>query len=231
MRIHTDINFNAPYAARASKADSESADMLWVRLESEAMLHCPDSPNGEPSRLANNYRSANSVHQVILNFNEENTAMEDGKYVYRPVVLFYDGPEAYEENKEKRESKPVIVNLNADFNGILYLPNSPVVLNGNGKNFNGYIVAKSYVALKAEADVFMDSDTGKYYSDAGKSEECFKVTETNNGIETTMFIDKTGNVLYKDLGSPPTQYGNFNAFGRTDLDLVNPNGNLCLSGK
>ncbi|MBQ3445003.1 MAG: hypothetical protein IJG33_17355 [Selenomonadaceae bacterium] len=43
---------------------------------------------------------------------------------------------------------PVIINFNEDFRGIFFFPNSPVVINGNQNNFEGYVIAKSFVMLK-----------------------------------------------------------------------------------
>ena len=91
----------------------------------------------------------------------------------RPLIIFYEGsdrgltevvddtdknssqsgsPKQAYPNLSWRDSKPVILNLNADFRGILFAPNSPVVINGNGKNFYGFVVAKEFVRVTTESD-------------------------------------------------------------------------------
>jgi len=244
MRIHSTINFDEPYEARPNAEDDP--DILWVRIESETMLHYPDSPNGEASKKGEDMRSFNSVHQIIINFNSDNTEKStDGKDIYRPVIIFYDGPETndtyYDSHKTNedvlhRESLPVIVNLNADFQGILYMPNSPVVLNDNGYKFDGFIVAKNYLKLKTENDFYQDEETGKYYDNVGKTTEYFKISETKNGKTNTMFIDEKGNVQYGNADRR-TKYGTYATFGRTDFTTHQYHiaqtsaDNLLLSGK
>lgn len=51
-----------------------------------------------------------------------------------------------------RNSMPVIFNLNANFRGVLFMPNSPVVINGNGYDFEGFIVAERFLRLKTYED-------------------------------------------------------------------------------
>ena len=126
------------------------------------------------------------------------------------------------------------MNLNDDFRGILYVPNSPVVFNGNGKNFNGFIVAKKYLSLKTD----FYEDNGRYYeSSADKTTEYFKIEETHNGVTNTMFIDEYGEVQYEELETPPLKYGTYDTFNRTELSSANydiaPNlaYNMLLSGK
>ena len=183
-RIHDLINigkwdgskYTYEYKVREGK---EPPDPLYVFIENEnAYSHEYQSTS-----------SFNTVRQIIININADNTAEED-----RPMIFFYDGPEIiagkstktwYEEWRESwkypdkyennpRKSLPVILNLNADFKGILFMPNSPVVINGNDKNFTGFIVAKEYYRLKT-ADDFAENDHG--------------------GTKT---VDESGSVVYKD---------------------------------
>ena len=180
----------------------------------------------------------NSVRQMILNFNASNAGDE-----YRPVVIFYDGPETndiYASYKDRtdvlhRKSLPVIVNLNADFNGILYMPNSPVVLNDNGYNFKGFIVAKEYKLLKTESDFVKDPTADVYYTDlADKTNEYFKITDEH---DNTMFINAKGEVQYKDEADTRKKYGEYKTFNRTSFQtygyeiLRESANNLLLSGK
>ncbi|MBR4903772.1 MAG: pilus assembly protein [Selenomonadaceae bacterium] len=99
-----------------------------------------------------------SVRQTIININVSNI----NEKKYRPLVLFYEG-------SENSESLPVILNLNADFRGILFAPNNSVVINGNGHEFNGFVIAESYRKLATEG--------GDYY---------------------TPIVDKHGNTIYVD---------------------------------
>ena len=69
-----------------------------------------------------------------------------GDYKYRPMLFFYDGPVG--ENNERgvgRKSRTVKFTLEEDFRGILFAPNSPVHVEGNGHKFYGIIVAEKIV--------------------------------------------------------------------------------------
>ena len=234
MRIHNTMNFNLPHLTRSSS--TEDPDILWVRIESEPMLTNADSPNGEVNSNVKNsgIREFNSVRQIILNFNKANTEKDsDGKDKYRPVVIFYDEPERYSTSNDIRDSEPVIVNLNDDFQGVLYAPNSPVVLNGNNKKFTGFIVAKKYLKLKTEED-FPVKEGEIYYTDAAnKTNEYFKITDDYGN---TMFIDAHGEVQYDELDSPMTKYGTYSNFNRTAFTthgykvLKSSANNMLLSG-
>ena len=134
----------------------------------------------------------------------------------RPMIIFYEGPDrgltegvddsdknssqsgspkkAY-PNLSWRDSKPVILNLNADFRGILFAPNSPVVINGNGKNFYGFVIAREFVRVTTASDY--TAKDGKYFDSNGK--EWFQSSQTNNGITNTVFVDAYGNVDTRPL--------------------------------
>lgn len=124
-----------PYKKRQGKT---GYDPLYARIESEQIKAY--ELNGIEK---GDFRTYNSVHQIIIEVNVANTGEND-----RPLVFFYDGPQKFDESSHVRDSKPVILNLNADFNGILYAPNSPVVVAGNGHKFTGFVVAKEFVKLK-----------------------------------------------------------------------------------
>lgn len=135
-----------PYKVRPEKF---GADPLYIRIESEQMkLNKYNEAN---------HKVRNSVHQIIININVSNykddkeSLQED-----RPLIFFYDGPDKISESSTVRNSRPVILNLHADFRGILYAPNSPVIIAGNGHKFRGFVVAKEFVKLKTEKD-FIDS--------------------------------------------------------------------------
>ncbi len=207
VRTHSQINFDEPYKTRP---DKEYPDVLWARIESEPMW----------SKLGvKNMLELNTVRQIILNMNASNMSEE-----YRPICIFYDGPETNSNNpnlteaerasvKNPRQSQPVILNLNADFSGILYMPNSPVVINGNGHQFNGFIVAKKYLSLKTDSDFYIDN--GKYYDSSSKNKEYFKITDSKNS-NNDMFVDSIGNVQYKS-STIGLKYGDYDAFGISEF--------------
>ena len=168
LRILATIDFKEPYKIRANTdsngneiKDSQGnsllpTDPLYVRIESEPIYN--DGITGGHS----------SVRQIIINVNAAsddptgyNTKKDDeGNYIYRPLVIYYEGPEklANTINPEStvRDSKPVIINLNADFRGIIVMDNSPVVINGNGHKFYGFVIAKEYKHVKTAADFAID---------------------------------------------------------------------------
>lgn len=213
LRIHSTIDFGKAYPVRERIKDSDSSDrdILWVRIESEPMLIGPDIANGYTTTNLNSTNGIfglNSVRQLIITNSAPNTGTDD-----RPIVIFYDGPERYSTDNNIRDSKPVIVYLTKDFNGILYMPNSPVVFIPNGHNFNGFIVAKSYMRLKTKED--FENEIGKYdrvdnnnnVSDEGEHYR-EKATSDNPYFGTKHTLkDEDGNVIktnYRDNGEPKT---------------------------
>lgn len=209
VRTHSQINFDEPYQKRDGK---ESYDVLWTRIESEPMWY---------NLGFQDQAQLNTVRQIIININKSN--MNDN---YRPLGIFYDGPETNSNNPNLtederasvnpiRQSQPVILNLNADFSGMLYMPNIPVVLNGNGHKFKGFIIAKEYLSLKTDSD--FHNVNGRYYDDEGK--ECFKITDSHNQ-NNNMFVDSIGNVQYKSAKTG-SKYGDYSAFGVTEFTSHN----------
>ena len=140
-RHHALIKVNAAYDARDGKND----DPLYIRIESE------------PAHNAQGGAQGNSPQQIIININVSNLA--DGK---RPLFFYYDGP------LENRAPQPLILNLEADFKGVLWMPDIPVVINGNGHTFEGFIVAKEY----------------RYLSTSGTSSHTTEFTKTITTTET-----------------------------------------------
>ena len=145
LRIHNIYNFTEPFAIRTDKVTaSNPQDILWARLESETLIDIQTL--GVKNKT--NHVEYKSVRQYILNINSDNTVKDaNEKYIYRPLCVFYQGPEAYDLSKGIRVSRPVILNLYADFRGIIYAPLSSVLFNPNGHNFYGFIVAKEYLTL------------------------------------------------------------------------------------
>ena len=116
-------------------------DPLYVRIESEELNE------------GTNDRYGTLVRQIWLNVDENYKAENN-----RPMVIFYEGPdrglsEAYDAvdlsngqapnpsarypGLRMRNSQPVILNLNADFKGILFAPNSPVAIIGKEHKLEG----------------------------------------------------------------------------------------------
>ena len=146
-RVYGLINYDG--TAYEVRSDKSPPDPLYAMIESE-----PINADGGV------YSS--SVRQIIINVNTANTAynlVADGTdsagntvyrkvYKYRPILFFYEGPKKLDNDTSTvRDSLPVILNLNADFRGVLFAPNSPVVINGNGHKFEGMVIAKSFVQL------------------------------------------------------------------------------------
>ncbi|MBR1580819.1 MAG: Tad domain-containing protein [Selenomonadaceae bacterium] len=188
-RIHDLINvgkwngskYTYEYKVREGK---EPPDPLYVYIENENFY----------SHEYQSTTSFNTVRQLIINVNVANTNEETD----RPIFFFYDGPEKidgkstntwneiwreswkytdrYKNNP--RNSLPVIINLNEDFRGVFFFPNSPVVINGNDHNFRGIIVAEKFVTLKGADN--------------------FAATLTIDGVECTKSMDENKNIIYKD---------------------------------
>lgn len=200
LRIHSRINLDAPYPERSDittpftealrEKDAEGnllPDILWGRIESEPMLSRPDAVNGYTNYMTKVVTGLSSVRQIIINVNSSN--YDTGSVTYRPVIIFYDGPERYSSESHIRDSKPVILNLGKPFRGVLFAPNSPVVVVGNAKNqFKGFVVAKSYMRLKDKND-FIHGGYRYFSLDSNKRKQ----------YEYTREVKADGTVEYKTL--------------------------------
>ena len=162
-----------------------------MRIESEPMLYHPDVQHeGEAPRIDS--AALNSVNQIIINANYSNYDTDDKKY--RPFIIFYDGPEHYEENKEIRASKPLILNLNVPWRGVLYAANSPVVVIGDARDqFSGFVVAKEYHRLAKDSD-FIEGGY-RYFNNAYRQTEYFQNADGS-------FADAKGNVATPNFTLP-----------------------------
>lgn len=218
-RIHALINVGYAYTIRGERG-TDAPDILYAKIESEPMN---DGDGLKPDGTKKISNRSSSVHQLVININADNTAANK-----RPIFFFYDGPEDF--NRElrdpldpdpnfgkddsnpdpnfRRDSKPVILNLNADFNGALFVPNSAVAINGNQKNFKGFVVAKEFVQTKKQGDFYSEIDeedgTMHYYESSSKITEYWRIADPNN-VNNDRFIDKFGNVQYKPLDAGSTQ--------------------------
>ena len=109
-------------------------DPLLVRIESE-----------ELNAKSSGYYT-NSAREYQIDIKVDNLSpMEGDSYKYRPLAFFYSAPlNVYSTPAAgARQAKTLILNLEADFRGIVFAPESPVQVLGNGHKFQGLIVAKS----------------------------------------------------------------------------------------
>jgi hypothetical protein len=154
-RIKSIVNVLEPYAVRdlstlpASEIsydvytdEPNKIDPLFVRLESE-----------EYNTAGGRGWVTNTVRDISINIKADNTEKDMyGDYKYRPMIFFYDGPVGEDEDGDGigergkgRKSKTVVLSLEEDFRGILFAPNSPVHVEGNGHKFQGIIIAEKFV--------------------------------------------------------------------------------------
>ncbi len=155
------ILFNAEFdEAFPTRDTSKQADPLWVRIESDPIKN-PYTGAG-----VSNF---NSVRQITLNFNTDNTQVDDKDnphyYINRPYVVFYTGPENIDYTTDAngvliRHSQPVVINLNDNLNAIIYMPESPVIINGNNKKFKGFVIAKCFLQTVTSEEM---TNNSKFY--------------------------------------------------------------------
>ena len=193
--------------------------MLWVRIESDPIQDL--TYLGKPD-----HKSYNSVRQITLNFNADNTAKSGDKYIYRPYCIFYTGPENidYKTDSEGvliRRSKPVVVNLNANLNAIMFFPNSPVVINGNGKDWTGFIIAKCFLASVTEDDMIKGNSF--MYNDGFHTPTTFhgNLTKGVDGYGNTVYVAQSNLFTREQLNSrhpqatmPSDEGGNLSVYGQ-----------------
>lgn len=190
-KITAQINVNVAYDVRnvdelsarevslTPQGEPNYQDPLFVRIESEEF---------------NASSVSNTIHDINININVDNT---DNKY--RPMVFVYDGPKGDKDGG--RESGTVVLNLQEDFKGIIYAPNSPVQVIGNGKAFRGYIIAKRIIG-----------PNGKDLTDEMPSHQN---SETDAALQA----------FYENLGLKEAKYDNFNVvrlnvYQNPDKDII-----------
>lgn len=176
-RIHDLINvgkwtgtkYEYVYKVRENK---EPPDPLYVHIESED--NYVDSGSGNTVRqMIINVNATNKNEQTdrpMFFFYEgpqkyyttkgkESKSQTKWKEDWRETwkYLGYYSENNYDDTylDNPRNSMPVIFNLFADFRGVLFMPNSPVVINGHNHIFEGFIVAERFLRLKT-ADDFPD---------------------------------------------------------------------------
>lgn len=205
LRIHSTFNFCKPYEYTAERKRANKDKVLYVRIESEPIVPLPFVKAQNTEHMV-----YSTVRQIILNINQSNYDVTEGGEVteYRPLMFFYSGPEQIRpQNVDEngchriRPSKPVILNFYADARVILFAPNSPVVINGNGHQMHGFVIAKEYMRLATAEDFRKIGD--RFYGEDGT--EYFKIKneakDATNKIFGTcdLFIDSKGNVQTKPL--------------------------------
>lgn len=190
----------------ASTEGSTAYDPLYVMIESE-----------------DNYadgNSGNTVRQIIINVNVANTAKDDRPIFFfydgpqKPKSI--DGKTTYKRSTRwdtdwretwkhlgyvddvyvghARNSLPVILNLNANFNGVLFMPNSPVVINGNGYKLEGFVVAEKFLKLKEAHDFPIKAEGGNPEN---------KITDGRGNI---YYLDDEGCTFYHAAAEGGTRY-------------------------
>lgn len=152
-RIHFPVCINIAYPIRSGK---KPPDSLYAFIEQEPIVRTVTRSDGSTYNRGN----MSSVRQIIISANKANTNTDTD----RPIVFFYEGPEIATKKENSavydgdddyvgvRPFLPVILNLNANFRGIIFAPNNPVVINGNGYKLEGFVVGKSFKRLKTAAD-------------------------------------------------------------------------------
>ncbi len=165
-RVHVPINIDIEYPVRKQK-DPPDPLLAMIEMEPIKKTHTYDTrdKNGQDLKVNGGRHNMSTVRQIIINVNVDNYKNAENS---RPIVFFYEGPEIPEKKdleKDRvpasydaagnyigpRKHLPVILNLHEDFRGILFAPNNPVVVNGNGHQFEGFVVAKYFTQLTPES--------------------------------------------------------------------------------
>ena len=124
----------AELVARNVNGEIVASDPLLVRVESEDINYTHAFSN-------ENLFYASSVRKFTFKIDVDSMSSD-----YRPLVIFYDGPQdIYGNTGAGRESQPVTLELNANFKGILFAPNSPVIIKSNGYKMRGLVVGKYFI--------------------------------------------------------------------------------------
>lgn len=153
-----DVSFDVHY-------NRNKLDPLFIRIESEEYN----------AKSGNNYYT-NSVRDISINIKPQANNMAEKEY--RPILFFYDGPvDELGERGVGRQSRTVVLNLESDFRGVLFAPNSPVQVNGNGHVFQGLIIADrlvdaqgNIIEMPAEANPDTKDELQSFYSRLGLSD-------------------------------------------------------------
>lgn len=181
-RTHALFNVNTTYPVRSGYND----DPMYLRIEAE-----PD---------VDHYSSVyyyTPVRQFVININADNTA--DNK---RPLFFYYDGPDKVKS--KNAAPQPVILNLNADFKGVLWMPDVPVVINSNGHTFEGFIVASEFRYLSTSGTQVKYSSNGQKITNA--SDNKIRVNTSNGDVNSVVAAGANALELYNNNANDATKF-------------------------
>lgn len=233
-RIHQAVNVYTEYPVRGEKYPP---DCLYMFIEQEPIQGKYLYRDGtEPSTLRANF---SGIRQLIINVYVDNTKKSSGKYKDRPLILFYEGPEIPNSSQNSkvydgdnyvgvRYSQPVILNLYKNFRGILFVPNSPVAINGNGYNWEGFVVASKFLRLKTAADFISEGYVSTTYNgntiyfNPNKNVKYVKVTAADGNAYYIDQIKLSQNSRSADYPCRVSYGGSYYYVNAADLCPVNP---------
>ncbi len=165
-RIESIITFDRLYEVRGTKEQLEALgdqavkntdgkvatdDPLLVRIESEEFNQ--GAVTNSVRKTTIDIKPAAGTTDTLL------TTNSDGSYRYRPLVFFYSGPIG------NRKSQTLTLNLDSDFRGAIFAPNSRVCITGNNHTMKGFIIAKEFAYLDENGEEVVISapqDTSNY---------------------------------------------------------------------
>ncbi len=165
-RIESIITFDRLYEVRGTKEQLEALgdqavkntdgkvatdDPLLVRIESEEFNQ--GAVTNSVRKTTIDIKPAAGTTDTLL------TKNSDGSYRYRPLVFFYSGPIG------NRKSQTLTLNLDSDFRGAIFAPNSRVCITGNNHTMKGFIIAKEFAYLDENGEEVVISapqDTSNY---------------------------------------------------------------------
>ena len=121
-----------------------------------------------------------------------NGTMTEDEYYEQLVKLkkqaHSDHPEYYDSDGDyigDRPFLPIILNLYRDFRGIIFAPNNPVIINGNGYKMEGFVIAREFRRLKTYSDFQNAKYSGSSVSgDNGKPVYVYPNVSTYKGVSS-----------------------------------------------
>ena len=243
-------DWDAPAIKEAeSAAKTPYSDVLYARIESEPINDSGNVSSSVHQIIINvNNTNTNKYQNHSGDFPDyypeawQSTANQyTGQYCDRAIFFYYTGPEkdmsggnakegmvsyeAHDGRKTVRDSLPVIINLNEDFRGIFFFPNSPVVINGNNHNFKGYIIAKEYVQLLGKDDLLYNAAKKVYYDRNTLVKAKDETVADSDDFQAVTYYDNDGTAHNKYLPKSLleevsqfdfTEYKNTNTFYKSD---------------
>ncbi len=170
MKKGSDGEITGLFLDRPNIGPSQKVRATVLNITSDTLSENESTPlymrfESEPIKFGN---SSTFVQPITVNVNG---------YQKKPLIIAYDGPDpnrtlkdvpkidvkkpgsawnndgkikATERLTSAKLSGPYTVNLNADFNGVIYAPFSEITITGNGK-INGFIMAARIIDLGASA--------------------------------------------------------------------------------